>query len=199
LSGGHDYEVDALTSNLDAYIVTSNDDKFETVRSILGDQLSLDRIDIELPEIQSTDTSRVAEYKAIEAYQRLNSPVIVDDFGLYMDGLGDFPGPLVKHLIVETGVDGLQMLYQASDGTGRMACSVAFFDGNRLRLFEGELMGTFDFDKADPAADMLVSTIFVPSGYEKVIGELDIRNHRAIAYEQLSDAFIDGRFGSSDE
>lgn len=175
---------------MDAYIVTSNDAKFETIQSILGSHFSLGRVDIEIPEIQSTDTSEVAEYKAIEAYQRLGRPVIVDDFGLYMDGLGNFPGPLVKHLIVETGVDGLRALNRASDGTGRMVCSVAYFDGEQLKISEGELSGKFDFDRADPDTDMLISTLFVPSGYRAPAAELDIRNHRAIAYENMSDALL---------
>lgn len=177
-----------MTENQNVYVVTSNDEKLETIQSTLGDQLSFAQINIELPEIQSTDTSEVAEYKVIEAYQRLKRPIIVDDFGLYMGGLGNFPGPLVKHLIVETGIDGLRALDQVSDGTGRMVCSVAYFDGEQLQISEGELSGTFDFDCADPDADMLVSTLFVPSGYQAPVADLDIKNHRAIAYENLSDA-----------
>lgn len=181
----------ALKKPANIHLVTSNDGKFETIQSVLGDHLSLTRTDIELPEIQSTDTNEVAEYKVIEAYQGLRQPVIVDDFGLYMDGLGDFPGPLIKHLIIESGVEGIRALSQASDGTATMVCSAAFFDGERLAVFEGELSGTFDFEQADPDADMLIDTMLIPFGYDSPAGALDIRNHRVIAYEKMKDAIFD--------
>jgi XTP/dITP diphosphohydrolase len=183
----HEYGAVSMTSDVDAYVVTSNDEKLATIQSVLGNQLSLTRVDLELPEIQSTDTAQVAKHKVIESYKRIEQPVIVDDFGLYLDGLGRFPGPLVKHLLIETGIEGLRALHHISDGSGTMVCSAAFFDGARLEVCNGKLDGTFEFELADPDADMLVSTLFVPSGYETAIGELDIPNHRIVAYEKLCD------------
>jgi XTP/dITP diphosphohydrolase len=172
-------------------LVTSNDKKFETTQSVIGNLLSLTRVDIELPEIQSTDIAAVTRYKVIEAYQRLGQPVIVDDFGLYIEGLGDFPGPLVKHLIAETGVEGIQALESISSGRATMICNAAFFNGKRLAIFEGQVDGTFNFDQADPDADMLVDTVVVPSGYERAANKLDIKNHRTLAYEKMKDSLID--------
>lgn len=172
-------------------VVTSNDEKFETAKEVFGEFLSLHRENIELSEMQSVELDEVTEKKTVDAYETCEQPVIVDDFGFYFDGLGRFPGPLVKPLLRETGLDGIKSLYDRAGEKCEMVCTAAYYDGADMFLRQGKLQGTLQISEADPSSDMLLSTIFVPSGRETTLEELDIQNHRHRAYQRLRSAIQD--------
>ncbi|MFB6241765.1 MAG: non-canonical purine NTP pyrophosphatase [Candidatus Nanosalina sp.] len=161
------------------------------IQDFFGDQHDVEREDADIHEIQSVDREEVVKQKARDAHEYLGKPVIVDDFSFYFEGLGDFPGPLVKYLLKETGLKGLKGLYRESDGKCRTVCSVAYHDGEKTVTAEGELTGTLSFRNADPSAGMTLMTAFIPDRYEKELGELGIENHRHRAYQNLREKLLE--------
>ncbi len=74
--------------------VTGNAGKAREVAAILG--TAVERLDLELPEIQALDVAEVVRHKAATAFARAGRPVVVEDTGLYLDALGGLPGALVR-------------------------------------------------------------------------------------------------------
>lgn len=169
------------------HFVTSNDAKYGLAVDVFGPEIALEQSDVDVSEIQSTDPDAVVRWKADAAYERVGSPVLVDDFSLFLDGLNDFPGPLVKHLLKETGLRGLRGLSHVADAGCTFRCTAATWDGERCLVAPGELRGSLRLSSeyADPSADMALSTVFVPDGYDRPLSELRIETHRHRAYSRL--------------
>lgn len=76
--------------------VTSNENKHREVQEVLG--ISIERIALDLSEIQSMDLREVITEKLQQAYRELRRPVIVEDTSLGIDAWNGFPGPFIKHM-----------------------------------------------------------------------------------------------------
>lgn len=74
--------------------VTTNINKFNEAKSIFDNKIK--HVDVHLEEIQSMDLSFVTLNKAFEAYKIVGRPLIVEDIGLFVPSLKNFPGPLIK-------------------------------------------------------------------------------------------------------
>lgn len=177
----------------EVYFVTSNEVKYRTAVDIFSPEITLEQAPVNVSEIQSTSPEAVVTQKAEAALGTVEGPVIVDDFSFFMDGLNKFPGPLIKHLLKETGLQGLQGLYQVSDPGCTFQCTVTIYDGEVFVVSHGELRGTLHLtsDYADPSADMVLSTVFIPKGFDRPLGELQIKNHRQKAYSELKDRILE--------
>src|SRR5690242_6809450 len=93
--------------------VTSNTNKWQEAQRILG--FALERAELELDELQAETVAAVALAKARSAYARLHRPVIVEDAGVELLGLGGFPGPFIKYW---EQLGGLTSICRAADGLG---------------------------------------------------------------------------------
>lgn len=97
---------------------------------------------VDLDEIQSLELKEIAEHKARQAYEILKSPVLVEDVSLVFLALSGLPGPFIKWFELALGLDGLCRLL---DGKNRQAIAkvcFAYFDGERMTAFEGEMKGS---------------------------------------------------------
>lgn len=174
------------------HFVTTNDAKYRLAVDVFGPEVALEQAHVDVPELQSTDPDAVVRGNAEAAYERVGSPVLVDDFSFFLDGLNNFPGPLVKHLLQEAGLRGLRGLSLVADDGCTFRCTAATWDGERCLVSAGELRGSLRLssDDADPSADMPLSTVFVPDGYARPLSELRIETHRHRAYSNLKEQII---------
>lgn len=171
------------------YLVTSNDAKYRTAVDVFEPEITLQRACADVPEVQSTDPETVVEQKAEAAYEAVGAPVLVDDFSFFLDGLNGFPGPLVKHLLKETGLRGLRGLSSVSDSGCTLRCTAAIYDGEICLVTDNELRGRLDLtsDYADPTSNQLLSTVFIPDRHDLPLSELQIDSHRHGAYRKLKE------------
>lgn len=186
-----EHEVDLATIATDEglHFVTSNETKYLIASDVFSPELTLEQTSLDLQEIQSTSPHTVAKHKADAAFKRVGAPVLVDDFSFFIDGLNKFPGTLVKHLLNETGMRGLRGLYQVTDAGCTFRCTAAVYDGEKYAVSAGKLRGTLRLqsDNSDRSSRMLLSTVFVPAGYDDPLSELQIETHRHKAYAKLKD------------
>lgn len=169
--------------------VTSNEHKWREAQLILG--RSLDRITLDLPEIQAPTTMAVALEKAKVAWLLLKRPVIIEDAGVELPVLGGFPGPFIKYW---EKLGGLESICRAVDGLkDRRAiavCALVAYDANGPRPFEGRAAGTI----AEAARGTLGfgwDAIFIPEGESRTWaevsqGEKAAQSHRRRAWDQLA-------------
>lgn len=170
--------------------VTGNANKVREFEEIL--KIKLNNKSIDLVEIQSTNVSDVTKHKVKEAFDKIGKPVIVEDTGLFIYDINDFPGALIKFYLRDLGCDGICRFHAGS--YARAETVIGYYNGNQMRLFKGVVKGTlaiepkgtngFGWDK-----------IFIPNGQSKTYAEMtaDEKNKysmRRIALEEFR-RFID--------
>ena len=65
------------------------------------------------------DTETIARAKAVAAWKILGRSVLVQDSGLVIKALSDFPGPYTKYVVSTIGIAGLLRLLQGYHGDDR--------------------------------------------------------------------------------
>lgn len=116
---------------------TTNINKFNEAKFIFGD--AIEHKNIDLTEIQSMDLSFVALNKAADAYDKIKSPLIVEDIGLFVKLLNNFPGPLVKWVGETMGYDKFAELFNGQLAIWKVC--VVYTDGLTKIFRESETEG----------------------------------------------------------
>jgi XTP/dITP diphosphohydrolase len=176
-----------------AIFVTTNEHKRLEVEQILG--VTLEGVDLDLPEIQAIDPVEVAAEKARAARGALGDtdlPVLVEDSGLMVDAWGGFPGALTKWVMQSVGNEGLlRMLAPEEDRSASAVCVVALagVDGE-VRTFRGEVRGAV---AESPRGDggFGYDPVFVPGWSDETYAEMgeakNTGSHRALAFRALKE------------
>ncbi len=154
------------------FFVTSNRNKFNEAKDIIGRNLEMASLEIE--EIQNLDTAEVVKFKLEEAYRVLKKPVCVDDTGLYLDAINGLPGAFAKHFYGTLGTEGLSRLvslYGIYSATA--ATSIGFSDGKYTRIFTSKVKGKIS-SLPKGKAGFGFDSLFIPHGQEFTLSQMDI-------------------------
>ncbi|MFH1450409.1 MAG: XTP/dITP diphosphatase [archaeon] len=172
------------------YFATSNPVKFAEAKphfDLAG--LELEHHDTELVEMQTDDIEDLALDCVSQAYEEVEQPVFVEDAGMFIRALKDFPGVYSKQAYYTLGLDGiLKLMEGVEDRYAEFRAVIAYTDGDEEKVFKGVCKGNiasqvrgrdgFGFDP-----------IFLPEGKNKTFAE-DVEaksnlSHRALAMKQL--------------
>lgn len=154
----------------------------------------IEQVELDLVEPQSDSVETVVRYKGLQAYQQLQQPVVVEDTGFFIDGLGGFPGPQARYVLSTIGVDGLLRLSAAlPDRTCRFVNALVYVTGpDDLHLFtdsnEGRLALTVSGQPADDHWTEL-TRVFIPNGADVTLAEAPER------VQQWADESVFAQFG----
>lgn len=144
--------------------ITGNQNKADYLSRLLN--LPIKHHNLDLDEIQSADLKKVAEHKARQAFDSLQSPVLVEDVSLEFTALGGLPGPFVRYFIEQSGLEAMcHMLDGFTDRSATARCVYAYFDGQRLEMFEGSLKGEIPKAPSQSANGFGWDRIFIPEGF----------------------------------
>lgn len=160
------------------YFVTSNEEKFREIRGALeACPADIERVALDLPEIQALDPAVVAAYKARRAYDVLASEgraglVLVEDTGLAIAAWNGYPGALIKWVLGAVGEAGLCRQLDAWEDRGATATVVlCLFDGRDTHTFTGQARGTIT-DRPRGEHGFGWDSIFQPDGAAQTYGEM---------------------------
>ncbi|MFB6302172.1 MAG: non-canonical purine NTP pyrophosphatase [Haloferacaceae archaeon] len=109
--------------------VTTNPGKVREAEAYLDE---VGRLEFDYPEIQAPELGPIAAHGARAAYRHAGEPVLVDDAGLFVEGLDGFPGPYSSYVHETLGVDGVRRLCERELDAPRRAafrCTLAYCDG----------------------------------------------------------------------
>ena len=177
------------------FFASSNENKFqeaERILSNLGVQINFFKTILE--EIQSNNLNDIAEQKAINAYNLIQKPVIIEDDGLFIDSLNGFPGPYSSYVYDTIGNKGIMDLlenYQVRDA--KFVSIIAYCDNDRaVKLFESNIPGKISpiIEKGGWGYD----PIFIPDGESKTYANVfdkDKFSHRSASLKKFSNWFLD--------
>jgi len=174
--------------------VTGNKHKFEEASVALKPLgITLEPVDVEKIEIQSDSLEDIAVHAAISAYKKLQRPLVVEDAGLFIESLNGFPGPFSSYVYKTIGIRGVLKLLDGVENRRAVFVSVValILSEERIHSFRGEVRG---YISHEPRGDkgFGFDPIFVPEGYDRTFGELDIVtktsiSHRGKAFRKLGE------------
>ena len=177
------------------FFASSNEHKFQEAERILanlGMQINLFKTTLE--EIQSNNLNDIAEKKAINAYDLIQKPVIIEDDGLFINTLNGFPGPYSSYVYDTIGNKGIMNLLENSEiRDAKFVSIIAYCDNDYgVKLFESSIPGKISsiIEKGGWGYD----PIFIPDGESKTyanVSDKDKFSHRAAALTKFSNWFLD--------
>nr|MBI5455692.1 RdgB/HAM1 family non-canonical purine NTP pyrophosphatase [Candidatus Levybacteria bacterium] len=177
--------------------VTGNQAKARDVQKILD--FSIEIVDLDLEEIQETDVGKVALHKVIEAYDKIQSPVIVDDVGLSINAWNNFPGPLIKWVLKAGGGNAsllLKFLDKEKNRKATATLAIGYHDGKETHIFIGSIDGIIAKEiRGENGFGW--DAVFIPNGRDKTFAEMTFEekneiSHRRKAFDKLK-IFLDSQ------
>ncbi len=142
--------------------ITGNQNKADRMSESLGIELAHQKIDLD--EIQSLDTKKIVEHKVKQAYDQLQSPVIVEDTWLQFEAMNGLPGPFIKFFLDNMPFQDICDLLNGKSRKARAGAVFGYYDGQVMKIMESGLDGTI---AQHPAGDggWGWDQFFIPDGY----------------------------------
>ena len=170
------------------YFVTGNEKKATEAAQIVPE---VERIKLDLPEIQSLDPQEVLEAKLKVAHELDPDKIlVVEDVTYSIDGLGGLPGTLVKWFVETIGPEGIYDIAKEKDVSTQVAANIGLvFPSGEMLFVKGEVTGkTVEPDAS--RAGFHFDNIFMPDGQSVRYSEMsaDQKNalsHRGLAWKEL--------------
>ena len=160
-------------------LATSNARKAQEIQEILG--IPVDRLDLDLVEVQAIDVGLVIEAKARDAYATAGIPVLVEDTGLHIEAWEGLPGALIAWFMKTVDCAGIcRMLSDWENRAAYAHTMIGYFDGQVFRGFSGTLAGAI---APEPRGTNGFGwdTILIPAGSTKTLAELSAAEKNAIS------------------
>src|SRR3989338_2333752 len=167
-------------------LITSNLGKAREFKAILGSDIKLNHIQKEYKELRSDNPLEIAEESAKRLAEELKKPVVVEDSGLFIKALNDFPGTCSSYIHKRIGLRGiLKLMEGVQDRTCYYRSAVAYCEPGK------EPISFFGEEKGSIAKDVRGNhgfghdSIFIPEESKKTYGEIknceDLKSFRKIA------------------
>jgi inosine triphosphate pyrophosphatase len=151
------------------YFITGSEDKYNEAKSVISD---LERVEIDLPELQSINPHEVIKYKLEEAKKHKDGNLVVEDGSLYLDCLSGLPGPLIKWFMKTIGNDGLVKSATAFENdTAEAKVIIDYYkEGSAVEFFEGTIKGKIVAPRGENGFGW--DPVFQPETSKKTFGEM---------------------------
>lgn len=159
------------------YYATSGNQKFEEIKELIPEDIQIEKLSEDYPEIQTNDLTKICKFGAKWLANKINKPVIVDDMGLFIDYLNGLPGAFTKFLA--KGIKPAGMLKLMKDVENRSAifkvCLGFCEPKNEPITFIAERKGKIAFKSTIGPYDFGFNSIFVPEGSDKSLAEYSFK------------------------
>lgn len=177
------------------FFATSNKGKLleaEKFLSSLG--FEVEQLRISYPEIQASKLEEVAHF-GIEWIFKENKQktIIIEDAGLFIHVLNNFPGVYSKYVFETVGLGGILSLIEGrEDRSAHFESCIGYYDKESgILLFKGDVDGTIS-PQAKGQHGFGYDPIFIPRGENKTFGEMSTEeknkySHRAKSLEKLAE------------
>lgn len=175
--------------------VTSNSGKVKEFKQILEPEIKVNHIKISYPELRSNNPEEIARMSAEMLASKLKKAVVVEDSGLFIKALNDFPGTCSAYIHNRIGLKGIIRLMEGvRDRECTYRSAVAYCEPNKKAIsFLGEEKGTVA-ESIRGSYGFGHDPIFIPEGRDKTYGEIknceEIKKFRKRAVEKLRDYLL---------
>lgn len=159
------------------YYLTTNPGKIAEAERFLrgkhGLDLTIMHPGFAIPEIQASTCAEVAAFSAEFAASTVGQPCLKSDTGLYVDCLGNLPGPYNAYFDKQLGTARfLELLQYDTQRSARLEHCFAFaIPGQEARVFSGGSTGRISH-KAQGRLGRWHDLFFIPDGETLTLSEL---------------------------
>jgi XTP/dITP diphosphohydrolase len=179
--------------------LTGNSHKFFEAKEALAiyPNIELKQINQEKPEHKDDSVEdpimEIARMAAEEAAAQFNTPIAVEDAGLFLNAYPGFPGLNTKWVIKKIGYEGYFRLLAGQDRSAFFRSVVAYCEpGGEAKLFEGKIEGTITEKVIGHDVDCMdYDRIFIPQGetrpFSLIMEAKRKMSHRKIAFQILGE------------
>ncbi|KAA0206130.1 non-canonical purine NTP pyrophosphatase [Candidatus Uhrbacteria bacterium] len=165
------------------YFITGNEKKFNEMKAILPE---IERLDIDLPEIQEIDPHAIIRAKLEAACRHHDGEFIVEDTSVSMECLNGLPGPFIKWFLQTVGTRGLAEL-AAKLGNDRAAVTIVIGyakSAGDIQFFEGVANGRIVPPRGERG--FAWDPIFQPDGYDQTYAEMGPEEKNKISARRMA-------------
>ena len=176
-------------------LITSNLGKVKELKAYLEPEIKINHIKHEYRELRSDAPEEIAKESAKRLANELKKPVVVEDSGLFIKALNDFPGTCSSYIHKRIGLKGiLKLMKDAKDRECTYKSAIAYckpgkepisFLGEEKGTIAKEIRGSNGFGH-DP--------IFIPKNSNKAYGEIEncesLKKFRKIAVLKLKEHLL---------
>ena len=178
------------------FFATNNIHKFNEARAILAKfDISVGMLRVKNFELQHDSIKEIAQTSALEIFKRYGLPILLEDSGLFINGLNGFPGPYAAYVYKTIGNSGILTLMETkTTRTATFKTTLVYCASkNNPECFEGEIEGEITNKKIRDQSiyGFGFDPIFQPVGSPKVFAEMSITeknlfSHRARALHKFA-------------
>ncbi len=160
-------------------LITHNVHKYHEMKKVIP---SLEMEDMEYPEIQADSIEEVVEFALNYLAERIDGNFIIDDSGLFIHSLNDFPGVYSAYVFRTIGNEGiLKLMEEIEDRRATFKTVIGLrVEGENFKfvgLCHGKIAtepsGTNGFGY-DP--------IFIPEGYDRTFAEMSTKEKNRVSH-----------------
>jgi XTP/dITP diphosphohydrolase len=159
------------------YFITSNKGKFkEVANKLIEADVKVIQKNLGYPEIQANSLEDVVNFGVNFILDKFNKPFIIEDAGIFIKKLNDFPGVYSADVFYKIGCNGILRLLEDVKKE-REACFksvMAYINSDRqIHIFTGECFGMIGFEEVG-SNGFGYDPIFIPNGENKTFAEMTI-------------------------
>ena len=178
-------------SVLELRFVTRNEFKIAEAMAILaGTGVAIIPFQRAIAELQTDDTEALVRHKALEAFDLVRQPVLVEHTGLYLNHLNGFPGGLTQVFWDTLQADRFAELFGSTPDPRVTAKTViGYIDGKRFHRFEGEVHGRITPTPRGPR-EFQWDCVFEPDEHEQTFAEMGDRKNEISMRRIALDRFV---------
>jgi len=153
----------------------------------------LEHLKTTYPEIQAESLEETIVPGLQWLMSKHDRPVMIDDSGLFVRSLKDFPGVYSSYVFKTLGCEGiLRLMEGVSDRSARFECCIGYLEpGAEPVLTKGVSMGSIS-DKMVGSGGFGYDPIFVPEGDTRTYAQLEVSEKNKMSHRGRAMAkFID--------
>lgn len=177
------------------YFATTNKNKLEEARRVLGDlNLELEMLPERKREIQSDSLEDIAKIAALDIAKALKIDIITEDSGLFVPDLKEFPGPYSSYVYKTIGCRGiLDLMKDRVDRRAEFRAAVAYCSATlNPECFLGVVKGSLTTETKG-LEGFGFDPIFIPNeGDGRTFAEMNLQtknlySHRGRAFRKFGE------------
>jgi len=177
----------------DLYFITSNKGKYkEVANKLIEADFKVIQKNLGYPEVQANSLEDVVNFGVSYILERFHKPFIIEDAGIFIKNLNDFPGVYSADVFYKIGCKGILKLL---DGIkkDRGACFksvIAYVNSDKqIHVFAGECFGHIGFEEVGDNG-FGYDPVFIPNGENKTFAEMTVDeknrfSHRGNSLDKL--------------
>jgi non-canonical purine NTP pyrophosphatase (RdgB/HAM1 family) len=152
--------------------ITGNNGKFNEIAQVLK-PIKIQRVKIDLDEIQDLDPKKVITHKLEQAFKHLSGDFIIEDTCLFFFGLNNkLPGPYARSFLEALGSGGLYELARDIKNLNAELRTILVYAKSPKQTYFFESFTKGKMAKPKGRGGFGADPVFMPNGSKKTLAEL---------------------------